>query len=153
MSVSAFLVLMREREELNRRIDARACGMWAAGLVAELQALLRAGYSPELRPLQALGYRQARSVLSGQLDETEALAQMQRATRNYAKRQVTWFRREPAAEWIMVAGDDWVEPLAISVLDRLERADGRAAGPAPSRAPLAAVGGGTVGPEPVGGEA
>ena len=153
VSIAAFIVLMREREELNRRIDARARGMWAAGLVAELQALLHAGYSPELRPLQALGYRQAGCVLSGQLDETEALAQMQRATRNYAKRQMTWFRREPAAEWIRVAGDDWVEPLAISVLDRLEYANGRASGPAVSRAPLAAGDGRAVGSEPVGGEA
>jgi len=121
--VSAFLVLMRDRVELYRKIDGRAHRMWEAGLVAEVQALLLAGYSPSLRPLQALGYRQALSVLSGRLDETEALAEMQRATRNYAKRQVAWFRREPAAEWIMITGDDWVEPLTTSILDRLEGKD------------------------------
>jgi tRNA dimethylallyltransferase len=124
--VSAFLVLMRERAELHRMINARAHRMWEAGLVAEVQALLRAGYSPDVRPLQALGYRQALSVLSGQLGEAEALAEMQRATRNYAKRQMTWFRREPAAEWIMIAGDDWVEPLTTTILGRLEEKDLRA---------------------------
>jgi tRNA A37 N6-isopentenylltransferase MiaA len=44
---------------------------------------------------------------------------MQRATRNYAKRQLTWFRREPAAEWIRVRGEAWVEPLAMEMLARL----------------------------------
>jgi tRNA dimethylallyltransferase len=127
VAVSAFLVLTRAREELYRMIDARAHRMWEAGLVAEVRALLQAGYSPDLRPLQALGYRQALAVVGGRLHETEALAEMQSATRNYAKRQVTWFRREPTAEWITVAGEDWVQPLATAVLDRLEGSDGRTA--------------------------
>ena len=118
--VSAFLVLMREREELYRMIDARARRMWDGGLMAEVRGLLQAGYSPDLRPLQSLGYRQVLAVLGGRLDQTAALLEMQRATRNYAKRQVTWFRREPTAEWITVAGDEWVEPLTTTVLDRLE---------------------------------
>ena len=122
--VSAFLVLMREREELYRMIDTRARRMWERGLMAEVRGLLQAGYSPDLRPLQALGYRQALAVLGGRLDEATALAEMQRATRNYAKRQVTWFRREPAAEWVTVTGDEWAEPLAKAVLDRLEGSEG-----------------------------
>jgi tRNA A37 N6-isopentenylltransferase MiaA len=56
------------------------------------------------------------------MGEAEALAEMQRATRNYAKRQLTWFRREPAAEWIALRGADWVEPAAAALLARLERA-------------------------------
>jgi tRNA A37 N6-isopentenylltransferase MiaA len=52
---------------------------------------------------------------------------MQRATRNYAKRQATWFRREPAAEWITVRGADWVEPLATALLVRLEHSGARTA--------------------------
>lgn len=127
--VSAYLVLTREREELYRRIDARARQMWEAGLVAEVRALLEAGLAPDARPLQALGYRQALAALQGRLTEMEALAEMQRATRNYAKRQVTWFRREPTAEWVVVAGDDWVEPLAISLLDRLEGTNAKTARP------------------------
>ena len=134
VTVSAFLVLMREREELYRAIDARARRMWEDGLVAEVRALVRTGYAPTLRPLQALGYRQAAAVVAGQATEAEALAEMQRATRNYAKRQVTWFRREPTAEWVTVRGDDWVDPLAAAIVARLtgagtgpERSSGDAA--------------------------
>jgi tRNA dimethylallyltransferase len=114
-----FLVLIRERQELNRLIDLRARQMWDAGLLEETRRLLDAGYTADLRPLQALGYRQAVAVLQGRVGEAKALADMQRATRNYAKRQVTWFRREPAAEWVTVHGDDWVEPLAAAVAVRV----------------------------------
>jgi tRNA dimethylallyltransferase len=119
VAVAAFLVLMRDRGELYGLIDARAKRMWEEGLLAEVQGLLRLGYAPEVRPLQALGYRQAVAVLQGHLGEAEGLTEMQRATRNYAKRQVTWFRREPTAEWITVRGDHWVEPLAAAILERL----------------------------------
>ena len=74
------------------------------------------------------------------LDQTAALLEMQRATRNYAKRQVTWFRREPTAEWITVTGDEWVEPLTTTVLDRLEDSGVHANGVGGGRA--RAIGGG-----------
>jgi tRNA dimethylallyltransferase len=127
VAVSAFLVLMRERQELLRLIDLRAKRMWEEGLLAEVRRLLEAGYADDLRPLQSLGYRQALAVIKGEAGEAEALAEMQRATRNYAKRQVTWFRREPAAEWITVRGGDWIEPLAMTLLTRLENARARTA--------------------------
>jgi tRNA dimethylallyltransferase len=110
--IAAVLILTREREELYRLIDARARRMWERGLMDEVRRLLQSGCDPGLRTLQALGYRQALAVLQGRLSEAEALGEMQRATRNYAKRQLTWFRREPAAEWISVSGWDWVETLA-----------------------------------------
>ena len=119
VQVSAFLVLMRDREELYRRIDARARRMWDDGLVGEVRGLLDAGYAADLRPLQALGYRQAVAVIQGRLSEAQALAEMQRATRNYAKRQVTWFRREPAAEWMTVHGDGWVNAVTAALLARV----------------------------------
>lgn len=121
-AVSAFVVLTRERRELFRLIDLRAAQMWQGGLVAEMRGLLAAGFGAELRPFQSLGYRQALAAIRGEMGETEALAAMQRATRNFAKRQLTWFRREPAAEWIGVQGVDWVEPVAEALLARLERA-------------------------------
>lgn len=127
VAVSAFLVLMRERQELFRLIDLRAKRMWDEGLLAEVRRLLEAGYTDNLRPLHSLGYRQALAVIKGEADEAEALAEMQRATRNYAKRQVTWFRREPAAEWITVRGADWIEPLAMTLLTRLEDVRARTA--------------------------
>ncbi len=128
VAVSAFVVLTRERPELFRLIDLRAQKMWEEGLVAEMQTLLGAGYAADLRPFQSLGYRQALAVIKGEVGEAEALAEMQRATRNYAKRQMTWFRREPAAEWITVRGADWVEPLATALLARPEIAGPRAGG-------------------------
>lgn len=119
VAVSAVLVLTREREELYRLIDERARRMWDRGLVDEVRRLLQSGYDPSLRTLLALGYRQALAVLQGRLSEAEALCDMQRATRNYAKRQLTWFRREPAAEWVSVSGWHWVEPLAERLCARL----------------------------------
>jgi tRNA dimethylallyltransferase len=119
MVVSALLVVNRDREELYRLIDERARRMWEGGLPEEVRRLLAAGYGPDLRTLKSLGYRQAVACLQGRLPEAEALAAMQRATRNYARRQLTWFRREPAAEWVTVRGWDWVEPLAEKLLGRL----------------------------------
>ncbi len=119
VAVSVMLVLSREREELYRMIDERARQMWNRGLVDEVQNLLAAGFAPDLRTFGSLGYRQALAFLQGRLTEAEALAAMQRATRQYARRQLTWFRREPAAEWVMVHGWDWVEPLADRIVERL----------------------------------
>jgi tRNA dimethylallyltransferase len=119
VAVSALIVLTREREELYRLIDERARRMWEGGLVEEVRSLLAAGGRPELPALRSLGYRQAVAFLAGRLRAVEALEQMQRATRNYARRQIAWFRREPAAEWIPVRGWDWVEPLAEKILARM----------------------------------
>lgn len=119
--VSAMLVLTREREELDRLIDERARAMWQGGLVEEARTLLAAGYAPDLPALRSLGYRQAVAFLQGRLAEGAALLQMQRATRRYARRQLLWFRREPAAEWVPVRGWDWVEPLAEQIVGRLRQ--------------------------------
>jgi tRNA dimethylallyltransferase len=116
------LVLTRAREELSRLVDERARRMWEGGLVEEVRRHLIGGLPPDARPLQALGYRQALAVLQGRATEVDALAAMQRATRRYAKRQLTWFRREPAAEWITVRGWDWIEPVAAQILGRLGKA-------------------------------
>jgi len=124
VAVSAFLVLTRERKELYRLVDERCRRMWEGGLMEEVQRLLHAGCDPAARPLQALGYRQALACLQGRLPESEALADMQRATRNFAKRQLTWFRREPAAEWVTVSGWEWVEPLAEELSARLASREG-----------------------------
>ncbi|MBI4574068.1 MAG: tRNA (adenosine(37)-N6)-dimethylallyltransferase MiaA [candidate division NC10 bacterium] len=118
-AVSAMLVLTRDRVELYGFIDQRARRMWEEGLVDEVRRLLAAGCAPHLPALRSLGYRQAVAYLEGRLTGAEALAQMQRATRHYARRQLAWFRREPAAEWVTVRGWDWVEPLVDSILERL----------------------------------
>lgn len=89
-----------EREELYRRIDERAVAMFAGGLVEETSALLAAGYSGDLKSLQTIGYREALRLLAGACTGAEALAELQQATRRYAKRQMTWFRAEPGLIWV-----------------------------------------------------
>jgi tRNA dimethylallyltransferase len=79
--------------------------MFAAGLVEETRTLV-AQYGDSPRAFDSLGYRQARAVLRGELTETAAIAATQQAHRNYAKRQLTWFRREPDVRWLAGFGDD-----------------------------------------------
>jgi tRNA dimethylallyltransferase len=93
------------RALLYSRIDTRAAAMFASGLIDETRALL-ARYGESTRAFDALGYRQARTVLRGEMTEAEAVAATRQAHRNYAKRQLTWFRREPDIHWIDGFGDD-----------------------------------------------
>ena len=88
-----------EREELYRRIDARAGQMVAAGLIAETEALIE-GYSTDLKALQTLGYREVLGYLSGELNYAQLLEKIAQHTRQYAKRQLTWFRKEPEIIWV-----------------------------------------------------
>ena len=88
-----------ERDALYAHINNRAAKMFDEGLIAETEALL-AKYGDEARPLSSLGYKQAVQFLRGALDRESALRAAQQAHRNYAKRQMTWFRREPDVIWI-----------------------------------------------------
>jgi tRNA dimethylallyltransferase len=93
------------RAQLYARIDSRAAEMFASGLVEETRNLVgKYGDSP--RAFDSLGYRQARAVLRGEATESEAIAATRQAHRNYAKRQLTWFRREPYVRWLPGFGDD-----------------------------------------------
>jgi len=93
------------RQQLYDRINLRARQMFDNGLVEETQSLLER-YSAHLIPLQSLGYRQAAQCLRGELSREEAIAAAQQAHRNFAKRQMTWFRREPEVTWLEGFGDD-----------------------------------------------
>jgi tRNA dimethylallyltransferase len=104
------LGLNPEREALYARINVRAAKMFDegridGGLIAETERLL-AKYGAEARPFAALGYKQAVQFLRGELDRESAIAAAQQAHRNYAKRQITWFRREPDVHWLAGFGDD-----------------------------------------------
>src|SRR6185312_9735036 len=92
------------RTALYERLNRRCAEMFATGLVAETRDLL-ARYGP-VKALDSLGYRQARAMLSGEMSEPAAIATAQQGHRNYAKRQITWFRREPDVHWIEGFGDD-----------------------------------------------
>jgi tRNA dimethylallyltransferase len=86
------------REQLYSRLNERCAAMFAAGLVEETRGLL-GRYGP-VKALDSLGYRQARDVLGGTMTERAAITAAQQGHRNYAKRQMTWFRREPEVHWI-----------------------------------------------------
>jgi tRNA dimethylallyltransferase len=96
-----------EREALYARLNQRACQMLECGLMDETATLLpRYGEPKSITPLDALGYKQATQFLRGELTREQALAATQQGHRNYAKRQMTWFRREPDVTWLAGFGDD-----------------------------------------------
>jgi len=97
--------LAPERKSLYARIDRRAAAMFSLGLVAETE-MLRTRFEDTCRPLTSLGYAQAMGVLHGDLTPEAAIAAAQQGHRNYAKRQLTWFRRDPAIHWLHGFGDD-----------------------------------------------
>jgi tRNA dimethylallyltransferase len=92
--------LLPSREALSERLNRRAERMFAEGLLEETQGLLDSGYEPRLKALQSLGYKQALDVLSGRLSIGEAVAECQLRTRQYAKRQLTWFRADSEIIWL-----------------------------------------------------
>ncbi len=94
-----------DRQALYERINLRAERMFDSGLVEETRGLLEK-YGEAARPLAALGYKQAVALVRGEVDRKTALQAAQQAHRNYAKRQMTWFRREPEVIWFAGFGDD-----------------------------------------------
>src|SRR5260370_35375653 len=80
--------------------------MLAQGWMREVQGLLDGGLSEDAKPFDFIGYRELRRVLRGEMFLEEARAAFQQATRRYAKRQLTWFRKEPGVRWFSGFGDD-----------------------------------------------
>lgn len=92
-------VLSPPREEMYRGIDARTAAMFQRGLVDEVRELIARGYA-EAAPMRSVGYVQAKAVVDGTLSLEEAIEQAAQETRRYAKRQLTWFRKEAGAVFI-----------------------------------------------------
>lgn len=90
----------RNRAKLYARIDARVDQMLAQGLEQEVQRLLDAGVDPQTTAMQAIGYKELASALRGECTVEEAASRIKQASRNYAKRQLTWFRRNDKIRWI-----------------------------------------------------
>lgn len=116
-----YVGLALDRAALMARLAARAAAMVEAGLLDEVRGLLGRGYGPALPALQGIGYRQFVEVALGRLDGRSALEQMQRETVRYAKRQVTWFAREPDVEWIDVGAAGGAEAVAATIEARISR--------------------------------
>lgn len=112
------LGLNPDREALYCRINERARRMFENGLVKETRGLLEK-YGEAARPLASLGYKQAAHLLRGEVKLEEAIRAAQQAHRNYAKRQLTWFRREPEVVWLDGFGDEvGVQERAEAVIDQ-----------------------------------
>jgi tRNA dimethylallyltransferase len=104
-----------DRAALYQRIDQRAAAMFANGLIDETRSL--AERYPNAAPLSSLGYKQALAHINGQLSLDDAIASAQQGHRNYAKRQMTWFRREPEVHWLHGFGDSpQIESSALSLI-------------------------------------
>jgi tRNA dimethylallyltransferase len=92
--------LKRPREELYQRVDERIETMFKTGLLDEVQGLLAKGYSPELPPMSAIGYRECVQIVQGQMSAEQAKVEMMRATRVFVRRQGNWFKEDdPNIHW------------------------------------------------------
>src|SRR5438034_520608 len=119
---SVMIGLTMDRSALYRRIDARVLREIDDGLVEETRGLLALGYDESLGSMKALGYRQMTGYLKGRYGWEEAVRRLQRDTRHFAKRQLTWFRSDPALTWLTITEQDSDGPVAQRVLDHLSRA-------------------------------
>ncbi len=118
----ALIGLRRPREDLYRRIDERAAWMFVeGGLLAEVRRLLDAGFGAELHPMTGHGYGEAARHLAGEWSLEHAIEVTARRTRQYAKRQLTWYRRDARIAWISI--DDWAadDPAVVTAADGLLR--------------------------------
>ena len=108
----AYVVLNRNREELYRRIDLRVDQMMEAGLLEEVKTLREKGYDRSLVSMQGLGYKELLAYLDGECTLEEAIYILKRDTRHFAKRQLTWFKRERDTDWLYLDGKTDEEALA-----------------------------------------
>ena len=104
-----------ERERLYARIDTRVDAMLRAGLADEVRELLRAGLSPDSTAMQAIGYKEIVAFLRGDCTQAEAVGTVKRESRRYAKRQLTWLRRDRALHWILWEGEPEISAAAARV--------------------------------------
>jgi tRNA dimethylallyltransferase len=106
--------LVMDREKLTERIDARVDRMWQQGLVAEVDSLIAAGITTATTARRALGYAQVINMRAGEISEDLAKEETKRATRQYARRQETWFSRDARIKWISP-----IQPRLETVLQKI----------------------------------
>ena len=119
------------RPQLYERIEERVDRMFSDGLVEEVQSILEMGFSPACKPLRSLGYVQVLHYLQGKISLQIAVAAAKQATRQYAKRQLTWFRKEENVVWFDGFGNE--EPLESAITARGEDFIRRFGTPSPRR--------------------
>lgn len=104
MEVEGFrlLGLKVQREDLRKRLERRTEAMFESGLVEEVKSLLEGGFGPDLMPMQSIGYREVIEMLNGKLSLKEAKDLIVQRSLQFAKRQMTWFKRDPRISWIEI---------------------------------------------------
>ena len=116
-----YIVLNRERSKIYGRIEKRVDIMFDEGLVDEVKSLLDSGISPDTLSMQGLGYKETAEYLKGNLTLDEAKDLLKKNTRHFAKRQITWFKREPDAIWMNYEEHpNMAEDLYNMVIDKLD---------------------------------
>jgi tRNA dimethylallyltransferase len=114
------IAVTRERNELYRRIAYRTDAMLAAGWLDEVKDLIARGYTQECVAMNSLGYRELLAHLAGQTPWPDTVAAIKQATRRFAKRQLTWFRKFPQLHWLNLSSLD--EDVAVArILERLQQ--------------------------------
>jgi len=118
-SKNFYFVFTRSSDDLRRRIDARVDAMFARGLVDETRELLKHGLAENKTAMQAIGYRQVVEHLRGERSLPETIELVKIRTRQFAKRQLTWFRAQPGRQWIELKPDDppekWLPEISRAV--------------------------------------
>ena len=115
---NAFVIgLMRERARLYERINARVTAMFAAGLADEVAGLLARGIGRDAPAMKGIGYKETAAYLAGEMSKAEAITAIQTATRHFAKRQLTWYRRMPYIRWYDVDAQTEDELLRTILAD------------------------------------
>ena len=112
--------LYRTKEALYRRIDERIDWQLAHGMIEETRSLLDRGYGRELGSMKGLGYRHIGAYLANEYEHAEMVRQFKRDTRRFAKRQMTWFRKEPGVAWLFIDEDEPLEQVGRRVITHIE---------------------------------
>jgi tRNA dimethylallyltransferase len=107
-----------DREILYKRIDQRVDMMISEGLIEEVRAILKRGYSPDLKSMKAIGYSQVIDYLMGNCTLDQTVRTLKRDTRRYSKRQMTWFRADPEINWIKPSEINTAFALISSFLEK-----------------------------------
>jgi len=113
---AAVIILTMEREKLYQRINYRVDLMMEQGLLAEVKGLLEKGYSPDLVSMQGLGYKEFMPYFRGECSLDDAVEELKKGTRHFAKRQLTWFRRQIDGLWVDLSKAD----LDLAMTDVME---------------------------------
>jgi tRNA dimethylallyltransferase len=111
--------LLWDRKELYQRIDDRVETMIKSGLEEEVKSLMSKGYDSHLNALNTVGYKEVFDFMEGLISHEQMIERIKRNSRRFAKRQMTWFKRDRRIHWMRVAGDDWINKTTQEIVEVL----------------------------------